>query len=752
MAKKIAKKTTKRTTEKKSKSTLDLDAKLIRKMGLSSERIQMHASRIRAALSGQTNTSIPVSNSCTVDNGGIIAWNALEEWLADAAALKGESYFSDAHHFWARNHLVTMVPAAGAASRFLGELQKFTNEVESHVEGLSDAITKKSTKALPQAEKFQTSAAKISMKPAIALLPDMIEQQEFLDVVREYIRLGVLLGIFFDVEFSQSNNKKDKKNEPTFSAREWRSHWDNLLNNQTESNGCYESDESDESDESYKDSDNDCDGCSNCSCGSDESSEGCCSDGECEGCDCDTESDTLQPTSVIKAYAAAKAILNLYAGQPKALVPTTNEGDSFLRLKMAEQVSLLPNLGNILVVPAGQKKNIGRIVKHESEYITHNYSNVFELAGTPFAPSWLKSESRETGHWVIMEQGNDLSTIRFDLEGNPIVEKGKYSPVAAGHGELVHLFSQVSSKFPKAECLHVRNIDNVIGATVDTSVQLSELADGFRLIRDAIEFLRAEVTHHLSASRAQKNPRIQNIAVCLALDFLGALIQPETAEEALMPCFSSDGDFIGVSAQSMFNLLCGLFHWNQPTTDKKTQNNTTLWRHIQENLDRPLSVFGVVKKDDADVGGGPVFIQLPDGKTAKLCMEMPHASAEDSKKYFGPGGSCSHFNPVLTFFELKTHDFADSHKKTSGRKVDFRRLFDDRFWMLSRKEYQGKSVCYHETVLYELIGNSATTNLVFFEVPRSLFVPHKTIFESLGRSREFYGFSETLGKLKIDMP
>jgi hypothetical protein len=159
----------------------------------------------------------------------------------------------------------------------------------------------------------------------------------------------------------------------------------------------------------------------------------------------------------------------------------------------------------------------------------------------------------------------------------------------------------------------------------------------------------------------------------------------------------------------------------------------------------PVSVFGVVKKEDNDVGGGPVFIRLPSGEQAKLCMEMPHANASDSQKYFAAGGKCTHFNPVLTFFELKTHGIAPGGGKAKSKNVDFRRLFDDRFWMLARKEHQGKSVCYHETVLYELIGNSATTNLVFVEVPRDLFVPHKTIFESLGRSRESYGFAEILG-------
>jgi hypothetical protein len=414
---------------------------------------------------------------------------------------------------------------------------------------------------------------------------------------------------------------------------------------------------------------------------------------------------------------------------------------------MAEQVSTLRSLANVLVVPAGQKQKIQKILKVESAYLTCNYSNVFNLHGTPLAPSWMKADSKVSGVWEVMEQGNDLSTIRFGMNGEPVVEKGQYSLVAAGHGELVHLFSKVASAHPEAECLHVRNIDNVVGALPEVYEQLGGLADAFRVLRDTVEFIRYEVSVHIGELRGKKDNGMVNLDVCKALDFLGVLLDGGLVSKALSPCFNPAGDFVSVSAESMATLLSGLFHWAQPP---KGCTGKDLWQFIETQLSRPVSVFGVVKKEDGDVGGGPVFIRLPDGTKAKLCMEMPHANDADSKKYFGAGGACSHFNPVLTFFELKTHGYKDGRKKVKSRPVDFRRLFDDRFWMLSRKEHQGKPVCYHETVLYELIGNSATTNLVFFEVPRSLFVPHKTIFESLGRTREFYGFAETLGKRNGD--
>ena len=60
-------------------------------------------------------------------------------------------------------------------------------------------------------------------------------------------------------------------------------------------------------------------------------------------------------------------------------------------------------------------------------------------------------------------------------------------------------------------------------------------------------------------------------------------------------------------------------------------------------------------------------------------------------------------------------------------------------------------VCYHETVLHELIGNSATTNLVFIEVPRTLFHPHKSFFDSLGNDRVFLDLTKLWSLMKQEI-
>ena len=59
---------------------------------------------------------------------------------------------------------------------------------------------------------------------------------------------------------------------------------------------------------------------------------------------------------------------------------------------------------------------------------------------------------------------------------------------------------------------------------------------------------------------------------------------------------------------------------------------------------------------------------------------------------------------------------------------------------MTKKPYGGHEVYYHETVLYEAIGNSLTNNVAFVEIPRFLFNPHKEIGDCRGRSAESYGF------------
>ena len=191
-----------------------------------------------------------------------------------------------------------------------------------------------------------------------------------------------------------------------------------------------------------------------------------------------------------------------------------------------------------------------------------------------------------------------------------------------------------------------------------------------------------------------------------------------------------------LSSEFLYQLFAQLCHWPLLSSDSKPEQ---IWKLILEYAEKPLSVFGVVQKEKGDVGGGPVFAKVSQSGIIKLCMEMPHANGKDAEEFFSHTGKSTHFNPALVFFELKTHTHS---KENDGKKVNFVQLFDERFWLLTKREYKGTPVCYHETVLYELIGNSSTTNLVFVEVPRSLFKPHKSYLNCLEHDRKTYGFNK----------
>lgn len=400
-----------------------------------------------------------------------------------------------------------------------------------------------------------------------------------------------------------------------------------------------------------------------------------------------------------------KELLERYENEPKALIPATVEGDSFLALKIEEQLHLFPCLGNICIVPSGMRGVFETELARQAQALH-----------TPIS-------------WHVLEQGTHLSTIRFQLDGTPFVEEnGQYSLVSAGHGELLHLFDDILKLYPQTLCLHIRNIDNIIGIHKHQAQELNTLSHAFYYFRTHLEYLRFALMRQVAHKRTLlTDPIAHSTLVSLEKWTTTPTLSKETSTTNT-----------ALSAEQVHSVLGSLFHW-QPLDSQLTPTQT--WSTILRLLQRPLSVMGMVRKEEGDVGGGPVFVQLPNGRKIKLCLEMPRANAHDRQIYFENGGKATHFNPVLAFFEMQinTTPFAEA-PEPHGHKVNFAQLFDENFWLLARREYKGKPVCYHETILYELIGNAESTNLVFIEAPRTLFRPHKSYFDSHGHMRVDYKF------------
>lgn len=383
--------------------------------------------------------------------------------------------------------------------------------------------------------------------------------------------------------------------------------------------------------------------------------------------------------SLARAYAAAKALVETFGEEPKALVETTTEGDDFLDLKMIEQKNTFPVAKNVLIVSAGREQEFSKILADKAK--KHELAN---------------------HNWQTTEQGLDLSTIRFLSDGSPVMSDNLYSVVSAGHGELVHVISKLAKEEPCVECIHIRNVDNVIGASASVRKTMNALAHSFYEMSRALNCLR-----RVCAGKIEFSSREASHALARLQTFADAQI------------VNSQKDFFAQVAQ----IGEILFDWSHDVSPSKES--------MAAKLARPLSLMAMIRRDPADVGGGPVFAALQ-GQKFKICLETPHASPADYETFFSDTGLMKHFNPGFVFFEARNG--------STGRAVESDALYDSRFWLLSKKDYQGQTVYYHETVLYELIGNAARNNVVFVEVPRHVFQPHKAVFDSLEKSRQSYGF------------
>ncbi|KAB8040607.1 DUF4301 family protein [Silvanigrella paludirubra] len=727
---------------KKSEQSSPISSELLYEHQLDFERISIHHSRILQALNKQINTTIPIMGACTTSNGGILSWKQITRILSSTYHPMLRKFQKSSMSYWRNNHLVTCIPAAGAASRFFSDIQKFTIIIENKIpefKELCEVFNRdKKTKniSFEKRKSIQEILINHKISPELSSLFEQIEDQEspniknlcnsFYHFLSEILYKGTSSVIKMDYKISTNKDSTSFFNSENYLRTPWNySNLNNKIKKYSSSN------------QNLKNEGN-----------SDHWMERINPQSNIHKKDqIESEKNHIyignHEESILKAYAVCKILLNQYGSLPKALVPTTNEGDSFLMLKLSEQIKLLPCLGNVLVVPTNMKKEFENQIQTLTSQIQESTMDIFTLRNSPFAPEWLKNNRKNSGQWFILEQGRALSTIRFNMDGTPFKdEDGKYTPVSAGHGELIHLFDKIADEFPSAECLHIRNIDNVIGTSNDRSDELNVPAEAFRIVRDCIEYLRAKIEDLLfSENKCEISLRIHDKISLQVLDYLSQFIDNNLAQEGLKICYDNKNNFNGIPFQAFHKIIGNLFHW-QPLSP--SLNEIESWEQTLTWMEQPISIFGVVRKEVADIGGGPIFATLPDGTKIKLCIEMPHSSEEDSNEYFGSRGKSTHFNPVLAFFELRTNKRSFEKENSIGKKVIYSKLFDERFWLLTKREYKGIPVCYHETVLHELIGNSATTNLIFIEVPRTLFRPHKSFFDSLGNDRRSYGFDETL--------
>lgn len=358
---------------------------------------------------------------------------------------------------------------------------------------------------------------------------------------------------------------------------------------------------------------------------------------------------------------------------PKAFFPCNKSGTTFLGAKVREHQAYSRAgssiCGEVYVTPAGQ---VAAFTER------------------------LEAEKRAAGQGIphcILEQDGALSTLRFRGDGSwARTSSGKPSTVPAGHGALTSLFPRVRQVFPAGDFLLIRNVDNVCGTTDEVCTEVAQFHAFAAAVIRAVRIIRA------AFSRGNFDSRDFQAAVgFLAQIGFGAKAYPAS-------------DVAGVLAGIQRNL----FHSIRGASGDR--DSTVNLERLKDLFSRPVNILGQVPNSGKDVGGTPVFTRTPDGRDEKLCIEVAHVSTGQVDSVLANPRVATHFNPVFVASELVggPDPYAVDHP----------------YWSCVRKKFEGEDVFYHESFLYEILGSSSLSNVVFIEIPRILFNPHKTLSDA----------------------
>ncbi len=360
--------------------------------------------------------------------------------------------------------------------------------------------------------------------------------------------------------------------------------------------------------------------------------------------------------------------------KPKAVQPCRHDNTSYLNAKHQENASIEGIAGEVYIVPPGKAEKFAANLHIES----------VPKEGAP----------------LFLEQGPKLSTIRFHLNGSPFRnEHEQLSPVPAGHGTLAKLIPDVKKYFPPCHSLFIRNIDNIMGTNESTLQATRAFLAQHQLVLGVIKNIRAALKES-NLAKANKMAKHLREQIC---------VPPPAEPYEFIEQQSSE-------VRELWRLQIEVFQCYPETVSNyfSIENSLELLRKLYQ---RPVNTLGQVPNSGKDIGGTPVVINTKHGRTT-LCLEVPHASAEDKEKFLANPQKATHFNPVFVAAELI--DDENVYMETQSP-----------FWILARKHLGDHDVIYHETVLYELLGNGLLANTLFPEIPRSLFHPHKSVEDTI---------------------
>lgn len=284
-----------------------------------------------------------------------------------------------------------------------------------------------------------------------------------------------------------------------------------------------------------------------------------------------------------------------------------------------------------------------------------------------------------------LEQNGPLATLRFD-KNHQIVNNHLDQPafVAGGHGSIAALFPQLKNN--GVENVFIRNIDNLSGWSEEVLSATRHFLNFHSWMVGEIKKLRIELgQENLSAAG--------NIAGTI-LKMLGEI-----------PCASAFEN-LKILAYSVFS-------------QEISQNDTSEFAAL---FAKPYVTMGQVPNLGNDVGGSPALVEV-NGKKIRLCIEGPHVTETDRKKFLENPKLSTHFNPGFTAVEMQ-EEFNEMV------------LSDHPYWLVAQKKFLGTDVWYHEAILYEMLSSSDKALCLFVEIPRATFKPNKSLLDTIGRSLE----------------
>jgi len=142
-------------------------------------------------------------------------------------------------------------------------------------------------------------------------------------------------------------------------------------------------------------------------------------------------------------------------------------------------------------------------------------------------------------------------------------------------------------------------------------------------------------------------------------------------------------------------------------------------QYLQEQLDRPIRICGMVK-NEGEPGGGPFWVKHESGRISLQIVESCQVNHNDPLQY-EIFKSSSHFNPV---------DIVCGVKNYKGKKYDLLKFIDPKAGFITEKTVDGKPI---KALEHPGLWNGAMAhwNTIFVEVPLITFNPVKTVNDLL---------------------